>query len=127
MTLVTVAPRLASHQPLSQALDCHRPPSRQTANLVRPHTTNVAAQRSVGPPIAVLTGRTIAATTSIQTHQSRRRDQIPIVLAAPPHIPHRDFVPWRFSVAGRFSAPILSSCRRPKTCTGRDIATGDYA
>jgi hypothetical protein len=86
-------------------------------HLARPHTTNVAAQRTAGPPIAVLTGRTIAATTSIQTHQSRRRDQIPIVLAASPHIPHRDFVPWRFSVAGRFSAPILSSCRRPKTCT----------
>jgi hypothetical protein len=28
----------------------------------------------------------------------------------------------RFSVAGRFSAPILSSCRRPKTCTTTDVA-----
>ena len=35
------------------------------------------------------------------------------VLAEPANIPHRDFVPWRFSVARRFSAPILSSCRRP--------------
>jgi hypothetical protein len=34
-----------------------------------------------------------------------------MVLAAPPHIPHRDFVPWRFSVADRFRAPILSSWR----------------
>jgi hypothetical protein len=39
------------------------------------------------------------------------------VLAAAPHIPHRDFVPWRFSVADRFSTPILSSWRQPKTCT----------
>ena len=30
---------------------------------------------------------------------------------------HRDFLPWRFSVAGRISASIASSCRRPKTCT----------
>ena len=51
------------HQPPSQALERQRPPARQTGNLVRPHTANVAA----GPPIAVLTGRTIAATTSIQT------------------------------------------------------------
>ncbi len=29
----------------------------------------------------------------------------------------RDFVPWRFSVAGRISAWIGTSCRRPKTCT----------
>src|SRR5216683_2301271 len=29
----------------------------------------------------------------------------------------RDFVPWRFSDAGRRSAWIASSCRHPKTCT----------
>ena len=57
---------------------------------VRPHTANVAAQRAAGPPIAVLTGRTIAPTASIQTHQASRRDQIPIALAAPPsHAPPR--------------------------------------
>src|SRR6516164_9775736 len=33
--------------------------------------------------------------------------QIPIV-AAPPTIPHRDFVPWRFSDAGRRSAWLAS-------------------
>jgi hypothetical protein len=33
-------------------------------------------------------------------------------------VPHsRDFVHWRFSDAGRRSAWIASSCRRPKTCT----------
>src|SRR3981189_384823 len=37
----------------------------------------------------------------------------------------RDFVPWRFSDAGRRSAWIASSCRHPKTCTQTDscIAT----
>src|SRR5580692_6088940 len=33
----------------------------------------------------------------------------------------RDFVHWRFSDAGRRSAWIASSCRRPKTCTEPDI------
>src|SRR5580704_15596621 len=35
----------------------------------------------------------------------------------------RDFVHWRFSDAGRRSAWIASSCRRPKTCTTTDVAT----
>ena len=29
----------------------------------------------------------------------------------------RDFVPWRFSAAGRLSAWLDCDCRRPKTCT----------
>src|SRR6267378_1081622 len=33
----------------------------------------------------------------------------------------RDFVPWRFSDAGRRSAWIASSCRRPKTYTMADM------
>src|SRR5882762_6488178 len=33
----------------------------------------------------------------------------------------RDFVPWRFSDAGRRSAWIASSCRRPKTCTEAEV------
>src|SRR6202011_6020030 len=33
----------------------------------------------------------------------------------------RDFVPWRFSAAGRRSAWIASSCRHPKTYTTPDI------
>src|SRR6267143_1736751 len=34
----------------------------------------------------------------------------------------RDFVPWRFSDAGRRSAWIASSCRHPKTYTRADLA-----
>jgi hypothetical protein len=38
--------------------------------------------------------------------------------------PHtsRDFVPWRFSDAGRHSAWRGSSCRRSKTCTSTEVA-----
>jgi hypothetical protein len=50
-------------------------------------------------------------------HREQRRHAIPIALAAS-HCPTaRDFVPWRFLVAGRFSAWPVSSSRRPKTCT----------
>src|SRR5260221_1820457 len=34
----------------------------------------------------------------------------------------RDFVPWRFSDAGRHSSWIASSCRHPKTCTKTEVA-----
>src|ERR1700692_2231274 len=33
----------------------------------------------------------------------------------------RDFVPWRFSDAGRHSSWIASSCRHPKTCTTAEV------
>ena len=75
---------------LSLALDRQRPHSRQAANFARPRTANVASQGRASPSVAVLAGKTIAQTTSIQTHQASRRDQIPIVLAAPPlHHPPR--------------------------------------
>ena len=45
-----------------RAIDCQRPPSRQIANFVRPHTANVAAQSAATPPIVVFTARTIAPT-----------------------------------------------------------------
>ena len=35
----------------------------------------------------------------------------------------RDFVPWRFSDAGRRSVGIVSACRHPKTSTTGDIRT----
>jgi hypothetical protein len=66
--LTAVDRRSYWHQPLSQALDRQRPRSRQVANFIRPHTENVAPQRTIGTPIAVLTGRTIVPTTSIQIH-----------------------------------------------------------
>jgi len=34
---------------------------------------------------------------------------------------HRDFVPWRFSNAGRISARLAHQRRRPKTCTEPDF------
>jgi hypothetical protein len=57
-------------------------------------------------------------------HREQRRHAIPIALAAS-HCPTaRDFVPWRFLVAGRFSAWSVSSSRRPKTCTKPDSRGG---
>ena len=53
----------------------------------------------------------IAATASIQPQQARTCGKIPITHAAPPTLTSRDFVPWRFSDAGRRSAWIASSCR----------------
>ena len=35
----------------------------------------------------------------------------------------RDFVPWRFSAAGRRSAWLDRRCRQPKTCTNADSST----
>src|ERR1700737_2389300 len=45
--------------------------------------------------------------------------QIPIAehAARPTERTSRDFVPWRFSDAGRRSAWLDRRCRRPKTCT----------
>ena len=48
---------------------------------------------------------------------------IPIALAASQCPTSRDFVHWRFSDAGRRSAWIASSCRRPKTCREGDIGS----
>src|ERR1700686_5350583 len=39
----------------------------------------------------------------------------------------RDFVPWRFSDAGRHSSWIASSCRHPKTCTQPDSCAAAIA
>ena len=36
----------------------------------------------------------------------------------------RDFLPWRFSNAGRMSTWTISPCRRPKTCTKPEVAVG---
>jgi hypothetical protein len=46
----------------------------------------------------------------------------PIALAASQCPTPRDFVPWRFLVARRTSVWSVSSFRRPKTCTGADVA-----
>src|SRR5712671_4354511 len=53
-------------------------------------------------------------------HRDRHQHTIPIALAALPGT-SRDFVPWRFSDAGRRSAWIASSCRHPKTYTAAAV------
>src|SRR5882757_1552426 len=55
---------------------------------------------------------------------TRHSNHVPrLISIAPQHRrcpTSRDFVPWRFSGAGRRSAWIASSCRHPKTCTTTD-------
>jgi hypothetical protein len=60
-------------------------------------------------------------------HREQRRHAIPIALAASHSPTARDFVPWRFLVAGPFSAWSVSCSRRPKTCTGAERALPLYA
>src|SRR5580692_11872347 len=76
-----------------------------------------------------------AKTRKLWEHSARVASTIEI---APTYDPHstrctagchtsRDFVHWRFSDAGRRSAWIASSCRRPKTCTKRDSCTAQIS
>jgi hypothetical protein len=54
-----------------------------------------------------------------KTKQSDRRPRFNVPECPIP----RDFVPWRFSDAGRNSAWIVSACRRLKNCTAPDSCT----
>ena len=53
-------------------------------------------------------------------HRSRQAS-IPIAPAAPPAISSRDFVPWRFSDAGRTHAPLDLQSGVRETCTSTVI------
>ena len=114
---LTVDRRSSPHQPLSQPLDRQCTHSCQAINFAPSQIANVASQHHVSSCVAVRAGKTNSQTASIHAHQVSRRGQIPIAFAAPHRTPHRDFVPWRFLVAGRISTWIAQSCRRPKTCT----------
>src|SRR5882672_9098162 len=60
-------------------------------------------------------------------HREQRRHAIPITLAASQCPTARDFVPWRFLIAGRFSPWSGSSFRRPKTCTEPEAGAMVYS
>ena len=121
---LTVDRRSSPHQPLSQPLDRQCTHSCQAINFAPSQIANVASQHHVSSCVAVRAGKTNSQTASIHAHQVSRRGQIPIAFAAPHRTPHRDFVPWRFLVAGRISTWIAQSCRRPKTCTGNRHRSG---
>ena len=74
------------------------------------------------PPLRAhqsLCGKPIAATPSAPTSSSLTPRPNPhSARGTASALTARDFVPWRFSDAGRMSAWRASSCRRPKTCTG---------
>jgi hypothetical protein len=68
-------------------------------------------------PPCKATGRWLDPTSSNLTprpnlHRARGTDRAPTF---------RDFVPWRFSDAGRPSMWRLRHCRRPKTCTEAEL------
>src|SRR5258708_4776214 len=109
----------------------HRPPpfwlalARQRSRL---HRRATPARSPTPNPLAQRTGRAfkvdsaifrpkaIIRTAAIKSHWHPRPAQIPIALAAPAGCPtHRDFVPWRFSDAGRMSAwrARLAGVRKP--------------
>jgi hypothetical protein len=54
----------------------------------------------------VLRAKASAPTAALQPQQAKTRGEIPIAPALPPVHTFRDFVPWRFSAAGRLSAQI---------------------
>jgi hypothetical protein len=61
-----------------------------------------------------------------------RRGTLPVQIsiaelaARPAEDTARDFVPWRFSDAGRRSVGLGRRCRRPKTCTESDISPAGF-
>ena len=74
------------------------------ANLVTHHPVHAyTADRSPN-----ISGKPIAATGCVNHPQASRRSEIPIDSAARPPPPN-DFVPWRFSAAGRPSPWLASS------------------
>ena len=98
-------PGFASPTPSSSAR-CARQPVTHT-----PIPPRKATGRSLDPTSSNLTSRP-------NPHRARGTDRAPTF---------RDFVPWRFSDAGRPSMWRLRHCRRPKTCTKADIRLGSLA
>src|SRR6202171_748363 len=82
--------------PIWQSL-CHN------AKVVHPFDANTPFEKLPGTQINV---------PRLNLHKRPRHRRCPT---------SRDFVPWRFSDAGRRSAWIASSWRHPKTCTEADI------
>jgi hypothetical protein len=115
---VTTNRQLQCPLPFSPALRRQRPRSRRTASVVRALTANIVMQRSTDastPACTVaLSPKAIASNSALQSPQASPRGQIPITFAAPPPPTFRDFVPWRFSDAGRHGPWMASSCRRPR-------------
>jgi hypothetical protein len=107
-----------------------RPPWRVTlASASGQNRCRASWPAATGAPGTSTAWRVAAASASGQCHGLNRfasfslsptPAQFPIEPTAPPVPTHRDFVPWRFSDAGRLSAWIGAAFRRPKTCTTAD-------
>ena len=113
--------QLARRRPRPSSHPSHRFAASLVPELRRHH----ARRPYIPRPTPVPPAKTTAATNAIEHPAARSRHKIPIApaapaTAAPPPLTSRDFVLWRFSDAGFRSARIVSSCRRPKTCTTAD-------
>ena len=92
---------------------------------------NMHPGRSARPPHPNLRAKPTAPLVTAGHDPAQPSVQIPIgARGAPVSLRHRrratsrrDFVPWRFSAAGRRSAWLDHRCRRPKTCTDADSCT----
>ena len=89
---------------------------RWPARLARRRTANPVAQpvepcsaSFTPPPASMFCRQATAATTSAKPSRTARRGQIPIATRTAGCPTHRDFVPWRFSDAGRQSEGIVMS------------------
>ena len=126
---VTTNRQLQCPLPFSPALRRQRPRSRRTARVVRALAANIVMPRSTDastPACTVaLSPKAIASNSALQSPQASPRGQIPIASAAPPPPTSHDFVPWRFSDAGRPSAWMASSCRRPRNLHKRRNTRGE--
>jgi hypothetical protein len=77
----------------------------------------IGEQRARSARHPTLARQAIRAGASIQPRPTSRRGEIPIERGSHGAPTSRDFVPWRFSDAGRRCASRARHCRRPKTCT----------
>ena len=121
---VTVEPSPRQHPLFPPACSRQNPRLRRPTGLARSRAANPVAQptlSSFAPTCTpVLRSKAIAPTVPLEPSRHARRSQIPMDPRHRPCFTHRDFVPWRFSDAGRQSVRIGSSRRRPKTCTSAD-------
>jgi hypothetical protein len=102
--------------PFRPALAWQRHRLRWPARLARRRTANPVAQpvepcsaSFTPPPAPIFCRQATAATASAKPSRTARRGQIPIATRTAGCPTHRDFVPWRFSDAGRQSEGIVMS------------------
>jgi hypothetical protein len=106
-TLMGDSARSASKAPIRTARDAIETPSKRRLDRTKGQT-DPARRPSISP-------------------QSQRPASIPIEPAAPPRHTARDFVPWRFSDAGRRARGDVRAPASEKPCMGLPKSSPDFA